>query len=143
LTPSPVIRSARREDIPAVLALWDLARSAHAVTPDDERVLRQLLDHDPGSLLVAQDEEQGEIVASLIAAWDGWRGNMYRLAVAPGHRRRGIATRIVGAGERRLRALGARRVTALVGHDDERARSMWIALGYEFDEAIGRHVRNL
>jgi ribosomal protein S18 acetylase RimI-like enzyme len=141
LTPAPVIRVAGREDLDAVLALWDLARSEHAVTADDEHVLHQLLDHDPGSLLIAEDE--GEIVAALIAAWDGWRGNMYRLAVAPSRRRHGIATRLVGAGEERLRALGARRVTALVGHDDERARSMWIALGYEFDEAIGRHVRNL
>jgi len=126
-----------------VLALWDLARSRHAISEDNEHVLLQLLGHDPGSLLVAEDVNEGEIVASLIAAWDGWRGNMYRLAVAPGHRRQGIATRLVGAGERRLHALGARRVTALVGHDDDPARSMWTALGYGFDPDIGRHVRNL
>jgi ribosomal protein S18 acetylase RimI-like enzyme len=130
-----VIRVAGRDDLAAVLALWQGARSSHAVTPDDEHVLLELLAHDPGSLLVAEDE--GEIVAALIAAWDGWRGNMYRLAVVPAHRRRGIARRLVSAGEEHLHALGARRVTALVGRDDERARSMWIALGYEFDTAIG------
>jgi ribosomal protein S18 acetylase RimI-like enzyme len=35
-------------------------------------------------------EGDGEIVGALIAAWDGWRGNMYRLAVREGHRREGI-----------------------------------------------------
>ncbi|MDQ6777045.1 MAG: GNAT family N-acetyltransferase [Actinomycetota bacterium] len=124
-----------------MLALWGIARSEHAVSVDDEQILHQLLDHDPGSLLVAEDD--GEIVASLIAAWDGWRANLYRLAVAPEHRRRGLATRLVSAGEERLRALGARRVTALVGLDGERARNMWISAGYAFDPEIGRHVRNI
>lgn len=141
MTRSFVIRTASREDLAGVLALWQQARSSHAVTPDDEHVLRQLLDHDPGALLLA--ERDGEIVATLIAAWDGWRGNMYRLAVGTAHRRRGIATRLVAAGEERLRALGAARVTALVGRDDDPARSTWAALGYEFDAAIGRHVRNI
>jgi hypothetical protein len=34
-------------------------------------------------------------------------------------------------------------VTALVGSDEEEAKSLWRALGYEFDEYIARFVRNL
>ena len=41
---------------------------------------------------------------TVIASWDGWRGAMYRLAVLPSLRRRGIAAALVDEGERRLQA---------------------------------------
>jgi ribosomal protein S18 acetylase RimI-like enzyme len=87
--------------------------------------------------------EDGAIVGTVIAAFDGWRGNFYRLAVAPDRRREGIASAMVRAGEERLRAVGARRATALVAHEEEHAGAFWIALGYPPDPEIGRHVRNL
>ena len=93
-------------------------------------------------LLVAENGDR-EIVGMLIAGWDGWRGNMYRLAVHPRHRRQGIARRLLDAGEEHLRRLGARRVTALVGYDDEVAGAFWDAAGYPVDQEIGRRVRNL
>jgi ribosomal protein S18 acetylase RimI-like enzyme len=131
-------RNATRDDHAAVLALWDQARSGHAETPDTLAALQRL---DDGALLV--HEHEGEIVGALIAAFDGWRGNMYRLAVAPGHRRTGIARQLVAAGEERLRAQGAPKVTALVGRGDEQAEALWRAAGYKDDVEIGRWVRAL
>ena len=124
-----------------MLAVWDQARSAVAVTVDTPENVARLIDHTPDALLVA--ESGGEIVGVLVAAWDGWRGNMYRLAVLPPHRRRGIARRLVEAGHERLRTKGAQRVTALVAHDEEEATGLWRATGYAFDEQLARFVRNL
>jgi len=90
------------------------------------------------ALLVAEVDD--EIVGVLIAAWDGWRGNMYRLAVRPDQRRRGIGQALVEEGERRLRARGARRITALV-NDDVIARASWVAYGYRNDLNVERHVK--
>jgi ribosomal protein S18 acetylase RimI-like enzyme len=133
------IRPARPDEVDAVMALWGAARSAHAVTADTpERVGRVV---EAGALLVA--EVDGTVVGTLVAAFDGWRGNMYRLSVAPAFRRRGVARRLVAAGEARLRALGAPRVTALVAFDDAEARDFWRAVGYEVDAEIGRMVRTL
>jgi GNAT superfamily N-acetyltransferase len=103
--------------------------------------VRRLILEAPGALLVAADERG--LVGALVAAWDGWRGNMYRLAVSPEHRREGVARRLVASGEHRLRQLGARRVTALVAHDDSVAAAFWNAAGYPVDAEIGRRVRNL
>jgi ribosomal protein S18 acetylase RimI-like enzyme len=133
------IREARSGDVDAVLAVWALARSAEASTPDDAPAVERALAH--RALLVA--EVDGAVVGTLIAGWDGWRGNMYRLAVLPGHRRRGIARALVAAGERRLREVGARRITALVGRDDAAATAVWRAAGYAHDPAMARFVRNL
>jgi ribosomal protein S18 acetylase RimI-like enzyme len=125
------VRAATDADIDAVLAVWAEARSRAAQTPDDPAVVQQLLDSD------------GEVIGVLIAGWDGWRGNVYRLAVLPSHRREGIARELVDAGHERLRAQGARRVTALVGGEEGAAHRLWRALGYQRDEFVHRFVRNL
>jgi ribosomal protein S18 acetylase RimI-like enzyme len=137
------IRAAGASDIPAVLALWNGARSPHASTLDSPDALARLLASGPGALLVAEDGPGGAIVGALVAAWDGWRGNMYRLAVAASRRRRGIGLALVRAGEAHLRAQGARRITALVAHEDADAVGLWAAAGYARDEAIVRFVRTL
>jgi ribosomal protein S18 acetylase RimI-like enzyme len=139
--PDAVIRPAEPEDVPGVLRLWAIARSEHAATPDRQPDVERLVHELPGSLLVA--ERDGELVGALIAAWDGWRGNMYRLSVHPIHRRQRIGLALVRAGETRLRERGARRVTALVAHDDRVAAALWDAAGYPRDSVIGRRVRNL
>jgi ribosomal protein S18 acetylase RimI-like enzyme len=137
------IRAARPADIPAVLALWDDARSPNASTPDTPEALERLLATGPGALLVAEDGAAGALVGAVVAAWDGWRGNMYRLAVAASHRRRGIGLALVRAGEAHLRARGARRITALVAHEDADAVGLWAAAGYARDVTIARFVRAL
>jgi ribosomal protein S18 acetylase RimI-like enzyme len=134
------IRVARNDDLSGVLAVWEQARSATATTPDDAESVTQLIEHTPDALLVADCE--GELVGVLVAAWDGWRGNMYRLAVLPAFRRRGIARRLVAAGHERLHAKGARRVTALVD-DSAEATGLWRATEYELDEQHSRFVCNL
>jgi ribosomal protein S18 acetylase RimI-like enzyme len=135
-----IVRTAGHSDIPAVLSIWAQARSAAATTPDDDSAIEWLLERDPAALLVAEVGERP--VGVLIAAWDGWRGNMYRLAVLATHRRRGVARRLVDEGHRRLAARGARRVTALVGGDEPDAVGLWQAMGYA-DDGIARFVRNL
>lgn len=69
------------------------------------------------------------MIGSLIAAWDGWRGSFYRLAVHPDHRRRGIGTALLREGERRLRARGAVRLTAILAGADPVAAGFWEAVG--------------
>ena len=138
---SVAIRPATAADIEAVLSVWAEARSAAARTPDDPKAVEQLLERDPGALLVA--ESDGQVVGVLIAGWDGWRGNVYRLAVLPDQRREGIARALVEAGHERLRALGARRITALVGGEEGAAHGLWRAVGYQRDEFVHRFVRNL
>ena len=124
-----------------MLDLWAQARSEHASTPDRIEDVERLVAESPAALLVA--ERNGEIVGALIAAWDGWRGNMYRLTVRDGHRRQGIGLALTRAGEDYLRQCGIRRVTALVAFDDEVAGAFWESAGYPQDHDIGRRVRNL
>lgn len=134
------IRPARPTDIDAVLALWAQADAEPTVT-DDRASLHRLLAHDGSALLVA--EHDGQVAGTLIAAWDGWRGSMWRLAVRTDNRRQGIARALVAAGERRLRALGATRIATFVVTTDDAPGSFWAACGYEAQTQRRRFVKNL
>jgi len=80
----------------------------------------------------------------VIAGFDGWRGNLYRLAVLPSHRRRGIASALVREAESVLFAMGAQRITALVEGDHPWAVGFWDAAerhGFVRDPLKLRYVR--
>jgi len=134
------IRACRLEDIDAVLELWRRADATPGVT-DNADDLRRAIDESPAHVLVA--EVEGHVIGSIIGTFDGWRGNIYRLAVHPDCRRRGVARALVAEVERRLAQQGAKRITALVEKDHPLAMTFWEAVGYRVDERIVRRVRNL
>jgi ribosomal protein S18 acetylase RimI-like enzyme len=122
------IRNGTAGDLDAVLKLWQVA-DAEPTHTDDIGSLQRLLAFNPEALLVAQAGD--ELVGSVIAGWDGWRGSIYRLAVAPQHRRRGLARQLVQAAVTRLRAAGAVRLQAIVVETDDRAVAFWSATGWD------------
>ena len=135
-----LVRPGRPEEIPEVLALWREAGSVPGVS-DDPASLERLLETSADALLVAQVE--GRVAGTVIAGWDGWRGSLYRLAVRPPVRRRGIALGLVAEAERRLAAKGARRLSAIVMSEHDPAVALWLAAGYHHDTRVGRYVRTL
>lgn len=137
---APLIRRGDAADVSELLALWRRAEASPSPT-ETAADLRGLLERDPEAVLVAAAE--GEIVGSLIVGWDGWRGTFYRLAIDPVHRRRGLATSLVRAGEERLHTLGARRLNAIVESEEADAMAFWAAAGYEPQAARRRFVKNL
>ena len=134
------IRPCRLSECPYVLALWERADAIPSPTDSLEELTRLVRAH-ADCLLVAV--ERGAVVGSVIGGWDGWRGNLYRLAVLPGWRRRGIAQQLVGEAERRLARKGALWVSALVFAEHEPAVGLWLAAGYQRDARVGRFVKPL
>jgi ribosomal protein S18 acetylase RimI-like enzyme len=134
------LRDCRPEDVEAVLLLWRQADATPSVT-DNADDLRRALAVRAAHVLVA--EAGGHIIGSIIGTFDGWRGNIYRLAVRPDHRRQGVAGALVAEVEKRLAQQGAKRITALVEKDHPLPMAFWEAVGYRVDERIVRRVRNL
>jgi ribosomal protein S18 acetylase RimI-like enzyme len=132
------IRLAQPGDAEALLELWRAAGSSPSTT-DNAGYLAAAIEWTGTSVLVA--ESDGVIVGSLIATWDGWRGNMYRLAVLPEHRRHGIATALVREGERLLRERGAQRLSAVVLVEEPHAVAFWEQAGYSFQTEAGRFTK--
>ncbi len=142
MTSAVSIRRGRPEDIGQVLELWARAGASPTVT-DTSEALAQLLGSSQSILLLADID--GQLAGTVIGGWDGWRGNIYRLAVVPEYRRRGVASALMREVDAALLAMGARRITALVERDHPWAVGFWNALeraGYRYDPTMTRYVKN-
>ena len=140
------IRTFRDGDRRAVEALW--AR----VFPDDPprnapgRMLDNKLKVQPELLLVGEGASEPsearteaapvQIVGAVMAGYDGVRGWIYHLAVAPEQRRRGLGAQLVRAAEERLRALGCPKVNLQVRPSNRGVVAFYRGLGYEVEERV-------
>jgi ribosomal protein S18 acetylase RimI-like enzyme len=122
------IRSFHEKDELAVTALW------HVVFPDDPphnepaALIRRKLQVQPELFFVALAEEQ--LAGTLLAGYDGHRGWLYHLAVAPERRRAGIGRALVEHAEARLLDLGCPKVNLQVRESNRAASGFYTALGY-------------
>ncbi|MFE7234031.1 GNAT family N-acetyltransferase [Streptomyces sp. NPDC002405] len=134
------IRAATADDLDTVLAFWTTAAEGTSIS-DDRDGMARLLARDPEALLLA--EQDGELAGTVIAGFDGWRCHLYRLAVHPDRRRRGIGSALLTAAEERFVRLGGRRGDAMVLTRNESAHHAWRAAGYAPEERWRRWVKPL
>jgi ribosomal protein S18 acetylase RimI-like enzyme len=135
------IRPVREDELSDVLKMWREADVTPPSISDSIEGLTRLIAEPAAILLVAEVDER--IVGSVIGGCDGWRGNIYRLAVTPDQRRRGIARRLVMEVSALLFAKGAARLSALVEREHPWAIGFWESMreaGYENDARFARYI---
>ena len=135
------IRECREDESQAVLVLWRQAGDVVASPTDSLEQVKVAINHSAALFLVA--ESKGQMVGTIIGTFDGWRGEVYRLAVAPEVRRRGVARMLVDAAEKWMGEQGCRRITALVEKDHPWATGFWDAAGYQLHESMSRYFRDI
>lgn len=136
------VSAAASEDLDDVLAFWTTAAEGTSISDDRDGVER-LVARDPEALILARDAMSGALVGTVIAGFDGWRCHLYRLAVHPDRRRRGVGTALLAAAEERFVRLGGRRADAMVLDRNTRAHHAWRAAGYGPQPEWRRWVRPL
>jgi ribosomal protein S18 acetylase RimI-like enzyme len=134
-----VLRTATTDDVEALIAFWAYAGENDGRPTDRPALVSALLDRDPDALIVATVDDR--VVGTVIAGWDGWRAHLYRLAVHPDHRRRGIGRRLLARAEERLVALGATRIDAMVLDGNGLGAATWAAAGYDRQRDWSRWVK--
>jgi ribosomal protein S18 acetylase RimI-like enzyme len=128
------IRSFREADRAALEQLWA------CVFPDDPprnaptTIIDNKLKVQPELLLVGNVGDA--VVGAVIAGFDGVRGWIYHLAVAPAWRRRGFATQLVRAAEAGLRGLGCPKVNLQVRATNSAVVSFYQSVGYQVEERL-------
>ena len=135
-----IVRECQEDEGTSLLELW---RQSDAVASPTDTIedIQQAMKCSAASVLVA--EIDGRIVGSVIGTFDGWRGNIYRLAVLPEARRLGVARRLVAEAENWMAGQGARGITALVEKDHPWATGFWSAIGYTWHQSMIRYFRNI
>ena len=127
------IRPYEIHDEAAVVALWqhcDLIRPGNDPHQDIQRKLRD----SPEWFLVGLLD--GNLVASLMVGYEGHRGWLNYLAVAPACQRRGCGRRMVAAAERLLREAGCPKLNLQVRATNPGAVEFYRRLGFAVDEVV-------
>ncbi len=127
------IREFTWDDYPAAIALWTAVFGG--LKPEDARpALARTVERNPGLFLVA--EEAGELVGTVIGAWDGRRAYLYHVAVRPTRHRQGVGRALIAAIAPRIWALGVRTIHLRAAGDNHAAITFYQRLGFTLDTHV-------
>lgn len=129
--------SARHRD--QVIDLWERIfgyEAEHNVPP---LVIDKKLAARDGLFSVARQD--GSVVGTIMAGYDGHRGWIYAMAVDPVHRREGIGSKLLAFAEQQLTARGCMKVNLQIMEGNERVRGFYEANGYTVEERISMGKR--
>jgi ribosomal protein S18 acetylase RimI-like enzyme len=121
------------QDEAAVVALWKECELTRPWNDPHKDIARKRAVQ-PELFLVGTVD--GELVASVMAGYEGHRGWVNYLAVKPGHRGRGFARALMQRVEELLLQRGCPKVSLLVRNSNREALDFYRHLGYAQDEAV-------
>lgn len=127
------VREFQDADEAQVIDVW---RACGLTRPwnDPARDIARKKEVRPDLFLVAEDE--GTIVGTVMAGYEGHRGWINYLGVLPARQRTGIARALMEEAERRLRALGCPKVNLQVRSDNEQALAFYARIGFQQDPVL-------
>lgn len=136
--PDLAIRPYHARDEAAVIQLW---RDCGLTRPwnDPRKDIARKLTVQPELFLVG--EADGAIVAALMGGYDGHRAWINYLAVSPAHQRRGHATALMRAVERKLLEMGCPKINLLIRSGNLAVQGFYETLGFRQDEVISMGKR--
>ena len=134
------IRAFEAADEADVVGLWracDLVVPWNDPVKDIQRKLRVQRD----LFLVGLSNRR--LVATVMSGYEGHRGWINYLAVAPEYRRQGFGRRMIDAAEVRLRELGCPKINLQIRRSNAQAVNFYRSLGFLEDESISLGKRLL
>jgi ribosomal protein S18 acetylase RimI-like enzyme len=129
-----VVRTYEPRDESPISALWRDVFRDDPPWNNPRLVIRRKLAIQPDLLLVGEFE--GAVVGAVVAGFDGFRGWIYHLAVAPDHRHRGFGRALMSEAEVRLRHLGCPKVNLQVRAINTGGIEFYKRLGYQIEDRV-------
>lgn len=140
---SVTIRVFSEADTDAVIALWLQAFPEYDDTSRPHRNPRlsiaNKLGTQPELFFVAirnDGDVDGALIGTAMAGYDGHRGWLYSVAVAPEARRHGLGTRLVRHAENALATMGCLKLNLQVLTDKAEVLAFYERLGYRTDAVV-------
>jgi ribosomal protein S18 acetylase RimI-like enzyme len=132
------IRPLQPGDEEHLVALWKRCELVRPANDPHQDILRKLRVHPEWFLVGVLD---GQIVASVMAGYEGHRGWLNYVAVDPEHRRRGLGRLIIAEADRLLRAAGCPKINLQVRASNKDAIEFYRRLGYSVDDVVSMGKR--
>jgi ribosomal protein S18 acetylase RimI-like enzyme len=133
------IRPIRDQDLPKVVELWKTVFPDDPPWNDPRIMAERKMELEPELFLVG--ELEGRLVAAVMAGYDGVRGWIYHLAVAPDLRRRGLGRKMVETAEDMLVALRCPKVNLQIRSSNEDVVRFYRAMGYDLEDRVSMGKR--
>jgi ribosomal protein S18 acetylase RimI-like enzyme len=127
------IRQYQITDESEVIDLWERCNLLHPKN-DPIHDIRRKLTVRPDLFLVGV--AHGHIVASVMAGYEGHRGIVNYVAVAPEFQRSGYGREIMAEAERLLRQSGCAKINLHVRYGNEQAMEFYKRLGFSIDAVV-------
>ena len=127
------IRPYLPSDEDSVVALWQECGLTRAWNDPRKDIARKLTEQ-PELFLVGT--VASELVATAMIGFDGHRGWVYYLAVAPAHRKQSHGRALMDEAERRLIARGCPKINLLVRSSNTAVVEFYRSLGYAQDDSV-------
>jgi len=134
------IRVFRDDDEGAVASLWRSVFPGNPAWNHPETDIARKRAVQREFLLVGERPDEG-VVATVMGGYDGHRGWIYYLAVAPGHRGRGYGREMMTVIESLLEERGCHKVNLQVRADNPQAVAFYESAGYEVEDRISMGKR--
>lgn len=128
------IRPFEPVDADQVVELWTNV-SLTRPWNDPQSDISQAYETWPNHFLVAIDPS-GQLVGTVMSGYDGHRGWLYYLAVAPDAQGAGIGRALVAKAEERLQAVGCVKVQLMVRSENTQVLRFYDSLGYETSDVV-------
>jgi len=132
-----LLRAYRAADQAAVVALWQACGLVRPWNDPYKDIARKLTEQPELFLVATEGAGDGEVlVGTAMVGFDGHRGWVYYLAVAPGRQRLSIGRRLMAEAERLLAERGCPKINLLVRTGNTAVLEFYRRLGYVQDEAV-------
>jgi len=128
------IRPYQEDDEDAVIDLWRTSFPDDTVIHEPKSAIRRKLEVQRDLFLVG--EVDGRVIATALAGFDGYRGWVYRVAVAREEQNRGYGRAIMLETERRLREMGCSKLNLQIRANNPDVIKFYERLGYSVSENI-------
>ena len=128
-----IIRPYADADQAQVVALWQICELTRPWNDPVKDIARKQQVR-PEWFLVG--ELDGQVIASVMFGYEGHRGWMNYLAVAPQYQSKGYAQALIETGEALLLAAGCPKISLQVRSSNAKVIAFYQSLGYAQDEAI-------
>ena len=132
------IRPYRSDDETAVVGLWVACQLVGPQNNPHQDIARKLRVN-PEWFLVG--ELDNKIVAACMVGYEGHRGWINYLAVAPEYQRRSIARQIMAEAERLLRQAGCPKINLQVRTTNAQVIEFYKSIGFKIDDVISMGKR--
>ncbi len=117
-----------------VVALWQAVFGYEADHNVPQLVIDKKLEFGDGLFFVALDDQT--VVGTVMAGYDGHRGWIYSIAVAPEYRKQSVGSALLDFAERKLTQIGCLKINLQIMEGNEAVENFYLANGYLTENRI-------